>query len=104
MIRQNGRQERLVDKFSFAVFCLSATASAIGYGIWGLPGILVSPIFVAVAFLSSSKSVAKFWTAALAMSVGISAFLISAAISEESDSVARIRFDEVAGNSGLPLL
>lgn len=104
MIRQNGRQERLADKFSFAVFCLSATASAIGYGIWGFPGLLVSPIFVAVAFVSSPKYAAKFWTTALAMAVGTSAFLISAAISEESDSVARIRFDEVAGNSGLPLL
>lgn len=104
MIRQNDRQKRLADKFSFAVFCLSTTASAIGYGIWGLPGILISPVFVTVAFFSSPKFVTNFGTAALAMFMGSSALLVSAAISEESDSLARKRLYEIAGDSETPLV
>ena len=83
MIRQNDCQKRLADRFSFAVFCLSATASAIGYGIWGLPGILVSPVFVAVAFLSSPKAAAKTFPAVLACLLGMSALAVSSAVHEE---------------------
>ena len=84
MIRQNDFQRRIADKFSFAVFCLSATASAIGYGIWGFPGILVSPVIVAVAFLSSPEITAGILSAIVACLLGMSAFTVSSAIHEET--------------------
>ncbi|MFZ3232961.1 MAG: hypothetical protein WA194_05585 [Patescibacteria group bacterium] len=99
MIRQNDCQKRLADRFSFAVFCLSATASAIGYGIWGLPGILVSPVFVTVAFLSSPKSVAKTLPAVMACFLGTSAFVVSCAIHGETAEAVKDAFFRSASAS-----
>lgn len=99
MIRQNDCQKRLADRFSFAVFCLSATASAIGYGIWGLPGILVSPVFVAVAFLSSPKAAVKTAPAVMACLLGMSALIVSSAIHEEAAKAATDAFFREASAS-----
>ncbi|MFB0965407.1 MAG: hypothetical protein QMC36_07115 [Patescibacteria group bacterium] len=100
MIRQNDFQRSVADKFSFAVFCLSATASAIGYGIWGFPGLLVSPVFAAVAFLSSPKSAAKPFATSMACLLGVCAFAISSAIREESDEASIERFFRMERASG----
>ncbi len=99
MIRQNDCQKRLADRFSFAVFCLSATASAIGYGIWGLPGILVSPVFVAVAFVSSPKAVARTLPAVMACILGTSVFVVSCIIHEEASKAVTDAFFHVASVS-----